>query len=78
MKTITCKRDESDPEFCATHEDGMFDVESVECDEADRIHDHAYLPVAGHPDDPECTHRADGTDATYCGRAEDEHAWSTR
>lgn len=35
--------------------------------------DHVYLPVAGHPDDPECAHRADGTDATYCGRPEDEH-----
>jgi hypothetical protein len=39
---------------------------------------HGYLPVAGHADDPECAHRADGTDATYCGRGEDEHAWSTR
>jgi len=29
--------------------------------------DHDFLPVAGHPDDDECTHRADGTDATYCG-----------
>ena len=28
---------------------------------------HEFLPVAGHPDDDECTYRADGTDATYCG-----------
>lgn len=28
---------------------------------------HEFLPVNGHPDDDECTHRADGTDATYCG-----------
>lgn len=34
---------------------------------------HDFLPVAGHPDDDECTHRADGTDATYCGRRKDEH-----
>lgn len=31
------------------------------------ITDHVYLGVAGHPDDPECTYRSDGTDATYCG-----------
>jgi hypothetical protein len=29
--------------------------------------DHDFLPVAGHPDDDECTYRSDGTDATYCG-----------
>lgn len=29
--------------------------------------DHEFLPVAGHPDDDECTHRPDGTDETYCG-----------
>lgn len=33
------------------------------------ITDHDFLPVAGHPDDYECTYRADGTDATYCGEA---------
>ncbi|TAJ21799.1 MAG: hypothetical protein EPO65_00430 [Dehalococcoidia bacterium] len=34
-----------------------------------------FRPVAGHPDDDECTHRSDGTDATYCGqpRAWHEH-----
>lgn len=32
-----------------------------------RVADHNFLPVAGHPDDDECTHRSDGTDATYCG-----------
>jgi hypothetical protein len=34
---------------------------------------HEFLPVAGHPDDDECTHRDDGTDATYCGESRDWH-----
>lgn len=34
---------------------------------------HEFLPVAGHPDDDECTFREDGTDATYCGEPESEH-----
>lgn len=34
---------------------------------------HPFLPVNGHPDDDECTHREDGTDATYCGRPQAEH-----
>lgn len=34
---------------------------------------HAFLPVAGHPDDWECTDREDGTDATYCGQPEYAH-----
>lgn len=34
---------------------------------------HAFVPVAGHPDDDECTHRSDGTDATYCGRTAADH-----
>lgn len=38
----------------------------------DRIH-HPFLPVDGHPDDDECTHRDDGTDATYCGMPEAAH-----
>jgi hypothetical protein len=42
------------------------------------IVDHAFLPVAGHPDDDECTYRADGTDATYCGEPESEHRLSLR
>jgi hypothetical protein len=37
-------------------------------DEQVWIKEHDFLPVAGHPDDDECTQRADGTDATYCGR----------
>ncbi|SIH26659.1 Uncharacterised protein [Mycobacteroides abscessus subsp. abscessus] len=37
------------------------------------VTDHDYLPVAGHPDDDECTHRSDGTDATYCGEPEELH-----
>ena len=37
------------------------------------VHDHEFRPVAGHPDDDECTHRADGTDATYCGQPRDRH-----
>jgi len=36
--------------------------------------DHDYIGVAGHPDDDECTHRADGTDATYCGEPDRHHA----
>ena len=51
----------------------------VTADEMPRlIADHPYLPVAGHPDDPECTHRIDGTDATYCGQIEEQHTESTR
>lgn len=34
---------------------------------------HDFLPVADHPDDDECTHRADGTDATYCGEPRHHH-----
>lgn len=34
---------------------------------------HGFLPVNGHPDDDECTHRSDGTDATYCGEPEAAH-----
>lgn len=46
-----------------------------EHDAADGASEHDFLPVAGHPDDDECTYRADGTDATYCGqtRAWHEH-----
>lgn len=36
-------------------------------------HRHAFLPVDGHPEDDECTHRDDGTDETYCGLAERDH-----
>ncbi|MCA2247566.1 hypothetical protein JF729_07115 [Mycobacterium intracellulare] len=36
--------------------------------------DHEFLPVAAHPDDDECTHRSDGTDATYCGQPRDLHS----
>ena len=32
---------------------------------------HAFWGVAGHADDDECTHREDGTDATYCGEPQD-------
>ena len=35
--------------------------------------DHVFLPVRGHPDDDECTHRSDGTDETYCGLPESAH-----
>lgn len=42
------------------------------------IIDHPWIGVAGHPDDPECAHRADGTDTTYCGEPERRHLWSTR
>lgn len=37
------------------------------------ITSHDFLPVRGHPDDDECTHRSDGTDATYCGETRDRH-----
>lgn len=37
---------------------------------------HDFLPVAGHPDDDECSHRSDGTDATYCGLTRDEHGYA--
>ena len=36
---------------------------------------HEFWGVAGHPDDDECTHREDGTDATYCGLTADEHGY---
>lgn len=34
---------------------------------------HEFIGVAAHPDDDECTHRWDGTDATYCGLTRDAH-----
>lgn len=42
------------------------------------IFGHLFLPVLGHPDDDECTHREDGTDATYCGQpaAEHDNGWA--
>lgn len=39
------------------------------------ITDHVYWPVNGHPDDNECTHRADGTDDTYCGEPKEDHEY---
>lgn len=44
---------------------------------AGMVTDHEFRPVAGHPDDDECTHRADGTDLTYCGEPRDRHATPT-
>lgn len=38
------------------------------------VADHDFQPVAGHPDDDECTYRSDGTDATYCGRTQAWHS----
>ena len=35
--------------------------------------DHDFLPVAGHSDDDECTHRSDGTNSTYCGEPRAAH-----
>jgi hypothetical protein len=43
----------------------------------ERVMDHDFLPVAGHPDDDECTHRSDGTDLTYCGEPEAAHGVPT-
>lgn len=40
---------------------------------SETLDDHDFLPVAGHPDDDECTHRADGTDLTYCGEPRRAH-----
>lgn len=37
------------------------------------VDDHDFVGVAEHPDDDECTYRSDGTDATYCGRTDDQH-----
>ena len=34
---------------------------------------HHFIGVRAHPDDDECTFRADGTDATYCGETEASH-----
>ncbi|MGV8912217.1 MAG: hypothetical protein ACOH14_06315 [Rhodoglobus sp.] len=34
---------------------------------------HLFIGVAGHPDDDECTYRANGTDETYCGEPEANH-----
>jgi hypothetical protein len=34
-----CRPDASDPEFCATHEDGIFGVEGRVCDIAQARHD---------------------------------------
>lgn len=45
----------------------------VDAEAGEVIDDHDYLPVAGHPDDDECTHRADGTDLTYCGEPREAH-----
>lgn len=41
------------------------------------ITDHPFLPVNGHPDDNECTYRADGTDYTYCGEPKETHGCVT-
>lgn len=59
----------------STHRGGkriMHVAYPAECWEMAEGHD--FLPVAGHPDDNECTHREDGTDATYCGRPIEDHA----
>jgi len=34
---------------------------------------HEFVGVLGHPDDNECTHREDGSDATYCGEPDYAH-----
>lgn len=44
---------------------------------------HAFQPVAGHPDDDECTYRSErdierGSFDSYCGRPEADHASSGR
>lgn len=64
----------------AERDDALREVERLRAalDDRNIITDHYFLPVAGHPDDDECTHRSDGTDSTYCGRPESDHAWSDR
>jgi hypothetical protein len=42
------------------------------------VQDHGFQPVAGHPDDDECTYCPDGSWITYCGRIESDHEWSER
>lgn len=39
----------------------------------DATGDHWFVPVNGHSDDDECTHRSDGTDDTYCGLPAVDH-----
>lgn len=56
-----CECDEPACQWCEIH------------GETGNREDHDFVPVEGHPDDDECTHRADGTDATYCGLPEREH-----
>lgn len=61
-------------------DDAQREVERLRAALADRhiITDHFFQPVAGHPDDDECTHRSDVSDETYCGQPESDHAWSDR
>ena len=59
-----------------TYETGPDDNFSWADEPTPRITDHGFLPVAGHPDDNECTYREDGTDDTYCGQPEQDHEWS--
>lgn len=49
------------------------DHEATAVEQPEPSTDHDFLPVAGHPDDDECTHRSDGTDATYCGLPATDH-----
>lgn len=72
------------PKLAADLRETLRGQPECECDEAAcqwcEIHGetgnrpgHDFQPVEGHPDDDECTHRADGTDATYCGEPRDRH-----
>jgi hypothetical protein len=64
----------------AERDDALAEVERLRAalDDRNIITDHYFLPVLGHPDDDECTHRSDGADSTYCGQSESDHAWSDR
>ena len=48
---------------------------AVKAREALEMSDHLFRPVAGHPDDDECTYTDGGV---YCGAPEAAHKWSER
>lgn len=51
---------------------GLIDYESRPEGIEEIVLDHAFIGM-GFEDDAECTYRADGTDATYCGMEPDAH-----
>lgn len=73
------------PQLAADLREALRGQPECECDEpacvwceihgdtGNRTAGHDFTPVAGHPDDDECTHRSDDTDATYCGEPRGAH-----